>query len=461
MGEGGGSGRSGGALIAAVTSPQIRRGARALMALALVATLGALGNRSLSARGPAPLHASLVSSEPAAGAVLRRPPVRIRLVFSEPIEASMSGLTFLASPANVRPLVATADPRDVHALLAWPGALPPGRYEVGWRVVSADGHRVNGRLDFTVLTEGAQPAQTAAAPSDRATTGGAAAAADSAWESPFATDTRLDRLTRALRGAAVTALLALAGLALLIAMMPISGPRPMRVGTWLGVAATALLATYMVAWSVSVAGDDVTGIDAVMTATSTTPGALEVARVALALLALWALGLARRPGLAAAFAGVATLITGASGHAATLSPAWSIPAKAIHLGAAAVWLGGLIWLVTADRHGGRYVEGARRISSMALAAVLAVVATGIVQAALLLPSVSALFQSTYGRVVLLKSAGLVVLVVFGAYHRRIVPRMETTVARRRLRRSVRAEIAVMVVVSILGGLLATIAPAHR
>ena len=89
------------------------------------------------------------------------------------------------------------------------------------------------------------------------------------------------------------------------------------------------------------------------------------------------------------------------------------------------------------------------------------VATGVVQSALFLPSVRALYESTYGRLVLLKVAGLMILLVFGAYHRRIVPRMETTMARRRLRRSVRAEIAVMIIVAALGGVLATVAPPPR
>jgi putative copper export protein len=281
------------------------------------------------------------------------------------------------------------------------------------------------------------------------------------WTSPFATDAGSDRWTRALRAAAITALLALGGLALMIALLPLSGPRPLRVATGVGIAATVLLAIYTVVWSIGLAGAEVDAVDAVMTATATTPGALEVARVALALLALWALGLARRPGLAAGFALTATVISGASGHPAVMSPAWTIPAKSIHLVAVAIWLGGLVWLVTADRHGARYVEGARRISSLALGSVLTVVATGLVQTALILPTVGSLFTSTYGRVVLLKVGGLAVLVLFGAFHRRIVPRMETTIARRRLRRSVRAEIAVMLAVSALGGLLATIAPPPR
>jgi putative copper export protein len=114
--------------------------------------------------------------------------------------------------------------------------------------------------------------------------------------------------------------------------------------------------------------------------------------------------------------------------------------------------------MTAERHGARYVEGARRISSLALGAVIVVVASGVLQSFLFLPRVAALTDSTYGRLILAKSAGLIVLVFFGAFHRRIVPRLDTTVARRRLRGSVRLEIVVMLAVSVAGGLLAAIAP---
>ena len=55
-------------------------------------------------------------------------------------------------------------------------------------------------------------------------------------------------------------------------------------------------------------------------------------------------------------------------------------------------------------------------------------------------------------------AGLLVLVLYGAFHRRVVPRLDTTMARRRLRGTVRLEIVVMIVVAVLGGLLAAIAP---
>jgi copper transport protein len=261
-----------------------------------------------------------------------------------------------------------------------------------------------------------------------------------------------------LRAAAITVLLALAGLSLLIATLPISGARPMRLALILAVASAALLATYLAVWSSTAVGAGHSTLAAISLAASTTPGALEVARLALAVLALWALALAKRPGLAALFSGVAVLITGASGHPAVTQPLIAIPAKSVHLAAAALWLGGLLWIMTAERHGARYVEGTRRISSLALMSVIAVVATGVLQGFLFLPRLAALTDSTYGRLILIKAAGLVVLVFFGAFHRRIVPRLDTTIARRRLRGSVRLEIVVMLAVSVAGGLLAAIAP---
>lgn len=415
----------------------------------IVVVLGAAFFAHARVARAALLHASLLSSEPRDGAVLSVSPARIRLVFSEPLEPSMSALAWEAAPQSAPALAAGVDPHDVHALLATPGTLPPGRYVVGWRVVSADGHRVDGRISFRIAgADGDSAALAVQTPSDTMST----------RVTPGRTERDLSRATRILRASAVTALLALAGLLMMIAILPLSGPRPIRLAAILGVMATVLLASYTVAWALEVARGVGAPVDAVMTATSTTPGALEVARVALSLLALWAVGLARRPGLAALFAVLATLITGASGHSAVILPYWSIPLKAIHLFGAALWLGGLLWIVTAERHGDRYVQGARRVSQIALWAVALVLGTGIAQSALFLPSLPALYESNFGRVVLLKLAGLFVLLLFGAYHRRIVPRMDTTMARRRLRRSVRAEIAVMLAVSALGGVLATIAP---
>lgn len=410
-------------------------------------------------------HAALLSSEPAAEASLATAPSRIRLVFSEPIEASMSGIS-IASPNGRRiSLAVSTDPRDSHALIASSPPLPAGAYTVRWHALSDDGHRVDGAFAFTVVGGGAaaplappnvQAASGMTAPSTVATAAvqPPAPRADSGFVAALGRRPQV----AVLRAAAITVLLAMAGLSLLIATLPISGARPLRLAQILAVLSSLLLAAYLAVWSSTAVGPGHSVLDAVSLAASTTPGALEITRLALALVALSAVWLAKRPGLAALFAGAAVLISGASGHSAVTHPLVTIPAKSAHLGAAAIWLGGLLWIMTAERHGARYVEGSKRVSSLALASVIVVLATGVVQGFLFLPRVAALTDSTYGRILLAKSAGLVILIFFGAFHRRIVPRLDTTVARRRLRGSVRLEIVVMLTVSALGGLLAAIAP---
>jgi copper transport protein len=412
-------------------------------------------------------HATLLSSEPSSGTVLAVAPTRIRLVFSERIEGALSGMSVAGASAGSVALIVSVDPGDSHALVAPTPPLQPGSYAVRWHAVSADGHRVTGILSFTIAGASTTPGAPNAVPNVSPPAGAAATAAGA----PVAAQSRSITIDSGfvaalgdrpqvpwLRAAAITVLLSLAGLTLLIATLPISGARPMSLALFLAGLSTALLAAYFTVWSSVAVGAGHGLLDAISLASSTTPGALEIARLALALAALLALGLAKRPGLAALFSGVAVLITGASGHPAVSHPLIAIPAKSVHLAAAAIWLGGLLWIMTAERHGARYVEGSRRISSLALLSVIVVLATGIVQTLLFLPRLAALTESTYGRLILAKAAGLLVLIFFGAFHRRIVPRLDTTIARRRLRSSVRLEIVVMIAVSMLGGLLAAIAP---
>jgi putative copper export protein len=199
-------------------------------------------------------------------------------------------------------------------------------------------------------------------------------------------------------------------------------------------------------------------------ALTTTVGQIELWRVGLTILALWAWWLARRTRLALAFAAGAVVVSGAVGHPAAIAPAWAVPAKAIHLLASAIWLGGLLWLLI--RPAGDdlllLVEDANRVSSRALWAVIAIAFTGVVQTRLFLDSWSGLVTSAYGLLVLAKTAGLLVLVAFGAYNRqRVMPRLTTAASMTEvatLRSSVVGEVVVIAIVVLLGGLLAYVPP---
>jgi putative copper export protein len=90
--------------------------------------------------------------------------------------------------------------------------------------------------------------------------------------------------------------------------------------------------------------------------------------------------------------------------------------------------------------------------------VVAIAATGILQAALLLPDPPSLWRSNYGRLVLAKAGALATLVALGAFHRfRLLPRLGAGSAPT-LRRSVRREILVFAVVLLVAAWLAQVPP---
>lgn len=112
--------------------------------------------------GPAAAHADLVSSDPTDGAVLQAPPAAITLTFSDPLFVDSVQMSLVTADGVV---VASEPPvvADTSVSLAWPAAAGPGSYEVGYRVVSEDGHPVSGSVAFTVEAS-AQSAQPTAAP---------------------------------------------------------------------------------------------------------------------------------------------------------------------------------------------------------------------------------------------------------------------------------------------------------
>jgi copper transport protein len=410
----------------------------ALLALALLLS---------GARG-AWAHAALLSSEPAEGSVLSASPARIRIVFSEPLEPALGRIGLMGEDGVIVPLRASGDPGDVHALVAATGALAPGGYRVIWRVVSADGHPVEGSFAFTV---GAAPARPVPLPPELS-----AAELSPAW-GPSLGGAPL--IPSVLRGLAVGATMALAGL-LFFLWRGGGSRRGSRLALGLAFAAPLLLALHLAAWLVNAAPEHRLGGDWLTTIVSTALGRVELWRLGLALLALWALGLAGRVRLALGFAATAVLVSGATGHAAAVQPALATPMKALHLAAIAVWLGGILWLASMEGDDPAVLlRAALRVSAAALAAVLVVALTGVVQTVLFLPSLLDLFRSAYGWTTLAKVAGLMVLAAFGARHRyRLLPRLAAAQGGGELLRSVRAEVAVMLLVVLIGGFLAYVPP---
>ncbi|HUQ83895.1 MAG TPA: copper resistance protein CopC [Gemmatimonadaceae bacterium] len=419
------------------------------------------------------VHATLVSSEPAANGRLTASPARVRLVFSEPIEGNLARVTLVArSGATIR-LRAAGDPRDVNAVIAKVDSTLAGGYRVDWRVVSADGHPVDGTYTFAVgdAALGGPPAAATdttpahVAPADSVPAADAAME-DEAW-GPSVYGAPL--IPALFRGAGLGALMALAGM-LFFRMR--GGPNAPQLGdprvraaitTAAGLSAVLLIG-HALTWLVNTSPEHTLNAAWISAAVGTTVGQIEMWRVGLAVLALWSWWLARRPGLALVFALASLAVSGATGHSAAILPFMSVPAKAVHLIASAVWAGGLLWLVIRPREDTieHFASDANRVSTAALIAVIAVAFTGVVQTVTFLPSIRDVLTSKYGWVALGKAAGLLVLVGFGAYNRqRVMPKIAAAreagdVAQ--LSATVKREIVVMTLVILLGGLLAYVPP---
>lgn len=135
---------------------------------------------------------------------------------------------------------------------------------------------------------------------------------------------------------------------------------------------------------------------------------------------------------------------------------------AIHQVAAAVWVGGLVHLVTfAFRAGQRPGHGAvlRRFSTMALAAVGGLVAAGVGLAVYYVDGVQALVGTAYGAMVLTKAVILAGLLTLGGMNFRAVRRLSGDVTLQRVWRFVEVEVGLGITVLFTAASLSSLPPA--
>ncbi|PXW30528.1 UNVERIFIED_CONTAM: hypothetical protein DES50_1074 [Williamsia faeni] len=125
----------------------MRRIALALSALLLAVLAG------FATAPVASAHATLVSSDPADGASLAVGPATVTLTFNEPMQESFPALTVVGPDGHYWQSGApTVTGRTMSAPVSELG--PVGEYAINYRVTSADGHPVEGRLTFTLTAAG-------------------------------------------------------------------------------------------------------------------------------------------------------------------------------------------------------------------------------------------------------------------------------------------------------------------
>lgn len=458
---------------------------RRRLTLAVAALVAAI----LCTPSTASAHAMLEGSLPPRGATVKREPNAVVFRFSEPVEGSF-GAVRVHDAAGSR-----VDRGDVFhpggegkklGVHLEPG-LPDGSYTATYRVVSADGHIVAGGYVFSIGKPGRAPEETVAElisgnGSDAVTEIGLGIA----------------------RGAQYAALaVALGGLAFLLLfwrptrrLLAGEAERWERADFAFERRLRAVLVAAAIAGIVSAVAAIVfhAGEAAGVSAGSALDPTILREELGTRFGTIWGisglawllLGLAIAPALrgqqqwraAALFLplGFIALEPALSGHPSTQSPvALLFPANVLHVAAMSIWVGGLAAFVLILPAATRELEApdrARllaamlaRFSPIALFCVAAILLTGIGQAYAYVRDLDNLFDTAYGRAVLIKLVLLVgLLIPLGAYNRyRSVPRLERIAAggeapgrtglllRRALRSEVALVLAVLAVTAALAG----------
>lgn len=117
-------------------------------------SLAALGFLAVS--GVAQAHPKLLSSTPAANAVVVKP-TAIKLSFSESLVGPLSGIELVMTgmpgmanhePMPIKGFKTVASGKELTVTL--PRALPAGTYKLNWHAIGGDQHRIEGSYGFTV-----------------------------------------------------------------------------------------------------------------------------------------------------------------------------------------------------------------------------------------------------------------------------------------------------------------------
>lgn len=128
-------------------------------------------------------HSELVSSDPADGATLDSPPTTVSFTFSEPLMPDFVRIIG-TNPEGVTGDLPVSSVEGPTATVDWPAGAQGGTWQVSYRVVSQDGHPIEGGITFTY--DGPSPSPTGALPTSAAPTSTAptSAAPTSAAPSP-------------------------------------------------------------------------------------------------------------------------------------------------------------------------------------------------------------------------------------------------------------------------------------
>lgn len=414
--------------------------------------------------------ATFEGAVPADGETVPAPVTEIELTFSDPIGLNETETRLLDAEGTELIYEALEVDDGVTWILEPALSLDEGVYGVIWQAEAADGHTIRGVVRFgvgeVVLEEEATTTE------EDAALEGELAAAEA--EGSGGGGGLLASIA-----AAISNLGIIVGWGVAIFVAFVASPRMNWVGRY-------LLQIMRIAGAIAVAGALVDLINQFVGG-----GSWNLILAAVLRLAAGA-ALAGAPGMVNGSPFIWVLSAGIivsyalDGHTITTSPTWLMMlADATHVTFAAIWAGGLIALAIAlayvlrrrEERAAILQDGSElvlRFSRYATYSVFAVAITGILMAFFIMPTLSALFTSTWGWILLIKIAMVAGLVFYGVKnHYGTVPELEYAQVQRSndddvseveveqlttLRKRLLPEMALVVGILIASGLLVQASP---
>lgn len=364
----------------------------------------------LAAPGAVSAHADLATSDPPADSVLDVAPTEIVLTFTEAVDPTDDALRIVDAEGAAVPLGPITQELGADTITApVTEPLADGSYVVAWSAVSADSHPINGAFVFSVGVTSGEVDELIIGLGESADPG---ADSSATWlgAGRFASYAGIAILIGALGAAALLA----------------PGNLPSRrignlafVGAYVAMAGTVV----MIGAQADVIGSSYADWAAVA---ATRSGRWWVVRLvlvaALTILVPWRRTLVRRRTQAVAAIAVTGLfgVVAAGGHSMSgRHVAVALAATVVHLGAMALWIGGLC-LVAFGVERNHTVSTAVRFSPFALGAVVALTVSGAVNGWRQVGDIGAITESSYGRWLIVKLVVVTTVVAAAVVARRLV-----------------------------------------
>ena len=411
------------------------------MAVALIVMLLAVMTASTSTVSA---HAVLDASSPAASTVLEESPSEIRLTFNEAVESSLLEIRLFGADQNELDISdAQRGAQNTAVVTASVPTLDDGVYVVVWRVMSADGHPATGAFPFEIGR----------------TTSGTGADLVAQILSGLDTASPLKTPLTIARFVAFFALVALVGALVLAWGTPMLTSVRMRQIFSISIIALAIGSVGILllqgAYATGRSWDAVFDADLLADVLSTRIGVASLVRFA-AIVAWGVLFLLLHRATTALWhnsavivAAVSVLTFSVSGHPSAGSlPIVFVLVDAVHFGAIAVWVGGLVAMFFLRHEPGVDVQ---RFSRLATRALPVVVLTGVAQAMHLMDGVGDLSSTTYGQLLVAKVVVIAIVVLSGAAARQRIADNSVTPIQSILKFDALLIVVVLALTSVLVG----------